>query len=86
MFEISFEFNGKKMRPNELGKSLQSAMEAAMLKGVRDHVTRTVGSIRCAVHGKGAKVVVSGHDLEHLEFKVSGCCQDLIQKVKQKLK
>jgi hypothetical protein len=86
MFDVSFEFNGKKIRPGEIGKSLESAIESAMLKAVRDHVTKAVGSVRCSVHGQGAKVIVTGRDLKHLEFKVSGCCQDLIDKVKQKLK
>lgn len=86
MFDVSFEINGKKVRPGDLGKTWTSAIEAEMYKQVQDSVKRAVGSARCSVHGKAPSVVVKGRDLKNLSFEVKGCCQNLIDQVTQKLK
>lgn len=86
MFDVSFEINGKKVPPGDIGKTFASAIEAEMYKRVQDAVKRAVGSAVCTVHGKAPSVVVKGRGLSDLSFDVHGCCQALIDQVTKKLK
>ncbi len=81
MLDISFEINGRKVRPNNIG----DALEAAALTQVSDSIKRSVGAIRCREHHKAPKIVVKGRNLDNLSFEVSGCCDTLIEQVKKKL-
>ena len=81
MFDISFKINGRKVQPNNIG----NALEAAILKDLQDSIKKAVGSIRCPKHGRAAKIVAQGRTLSNLSFKVSGCCDSLIENVTKKL-
>ena len=82
MVEISFEINGRKVNPNQVG----DALTKVVLGQVQEHVKRVVGSARCPEHGSAAKITCKGHLADQLTFEVSGCCQKLIDGVKAKLK
>jgi hypothetical protein len=82
MFDISFEINGRKVNPNNIGDALQ----AAVLSGVAESVKSSIGSIRCSEHGQAPKVKIKGRNIDNLSFDVSGCCESLISKVEAKLK
>ncbi len=82
MFELSFEINGKKVSPDSIG----DAIESAALQVFRDSITKTVGSIRCPKHGKRAKVIAKGRNIDSLSFNISGCCDALIESVKKEMK
>lgn len=76
MLKVEIDFNLK---------NLKSAIEKAAVKAAKEHVTKAVGSIRCSEHNKSPTVRIKGSSLKNLSFDVSGCCEDLIAKVKKKL-
>ena len=63
---------------------LKSALEKAAVKIATEHVKKAVGSLRCSEHDKSPTVKIKGSP-KNLSFEVSGCCEDLISKVKKKL-
>lgn len=81
MIDISFELNGRKVSPNNLG----NALEAAMLNSVKDSISKSVGSIRCSEHGERPKIKAKGRSIDSLSLEVTGCCDSLIDQVKKKL-
>tara|TARA_R110002096_G_scaffold150917_3_gene313048 strand:+ start:7951 stop:8199 length:249 start_codon:yes stop_codon:yes gene_type:complete len=82
MIDISFEINGRKVSP----RNMSNALEAAVLQSVQESIKKTVGSARCPTHGQTPKIKVKGRKLDSLSFEVSGCCDQLIETVKKKLK
>jgi len=79
---ISFEINGRKVSPN----NMKDALEASILENASAQIKQKVGSIRCSEHQQSPKIVGKGRSLNNLSFEVSGCCEDLMTKVKAKLK
>ena len=65
---------------------MEDALEGAILKGVQDSIKESVGSSWCEEHCSFPKVTVKGHDIDSLSMTVTGCCDELIDHVKQKLK
>jgi len=82
VIDINFEINGRKVSPRNMG----NALESALLQSVQDSITRSVGSARCPEHGQRPKIKVKGRNLDSLSFEVAGCCDQLIDSVKKKLK
>lgn len=81
MIDISFEINGRKVRPNLIGNEL----EKAVLESVRKEIIRKVGAIRDPVTGQPPKIKVTGKGLDNLTFEVSGS-EQLVEMVKLKLR
>ena len=81
MFDISFEINGRKVRPNQLANTL----EQAVFKNVADSVAKSLRHVRCPVHHDRPKVKCVGRNIQNLKFEISGCCQDLIDQATRKL-
>ncbi|MEJ1342703.1 MAG: hypothetical protein RPU64_11255 [Candidatus Sedimenticola sp. (ex Thyasira tokunagai)] len=81
MIDISFEVNGRKVSPNNIG----NALEAAMLSSVKDSISKSVGSIRCAEHNQKPKIKAKGRSIDSLSLEVTGCCDALIEQVKKKI-
>jgi hypothetical protein len=82
VIDISFEINGRKVSPGNMG----NALESTVLKSVQESIIKSVGSAQCPEHGQRPKVKVKGRNLDSLSFEVSGCCDQLIETVKKKLK
>jgi hypothetical protein len=82
MIDITFEINGRKVNPKNVG----DALEAAVISQVADSIKKTVGSSRCNEHGQRPKIKVKGKNLDNLSFEVSGCCEALIGEVSAKFK
>lgn len=82
MTDISFEINGKKVNPNNIADALKNAM----LQEIGESVKKAVGSIRCSEHNQAQKVIVKGKSLDNLSVEVTGCCNDIIKRVTEKLK
>jgi hypothetical protein len=82
MTDISFEINGKKVNPNNIADALKSAM----LQEIGESVKKAVGFIRCSKHNQAQKVIVKGQSLDNLSAEVTGCCNDIIKRVTEKLK
>ena len=80
MFDISFEINGREVNPNDM----EDALESAILSQVAEFVKESVGNLRCAEHEQSPKIKVKGSNLDNLSFDISGCCNDLIEKVRAK--
>jgi hypothetical protein len=74
MFKLTFEINGRPVQTNQLA----NAFEKAVFETVRDQITRKLSRIRCPDHGSAPTVVATGRSVSELTFKVSGCCQKLI--------
>jgi len=81
MMKISFELNGRKINPNQIGKEI----EKAVFENVQKSIIKSVGSIHCKTHGKTPSIKVKGRSVEKLNFDVSGCCEDIIDQVRKKL-
>ena len=81
MFKTSLELNGRPVRSGALGREL----EKAMVKEVEDSVKKTVSQVHCRTHGQVARVTVRGRTLRNMEFDISGCCDDLVNEVRQRL-
>lgn len=82
MLNISFEINGRKVNPGNVG----GALEAAVLQSVSASIKARVGNIRCPEHGQTPRIVGKGRSLDTLSFDVSGCCQKLIDNAAAKLR
>ncbi len=82
MIDITFEINGRKVPPSNMG----NALDSAMLQSVKNSISKAVGSTRCPEHGQKPKIKAKGRSLDSLKFEVSGCCDNLIGEVKKKLK
>ena len=80
MLDISFEINGRKVNPN----NVKDVLESAILSQVAESIKKSVGNLRCAEHGQSPKIKVKGRNLDNLSFNISGCCEDLIEKVRAK--
>jgi len=72
MFKLECTFNAKDL-------------EKAVMQAAAEGITKKVRSIRCPEHGQYAKIVATGRSSKDLDFKVSGCCQKLIDEVTSKL-
>ena len=63
---------------------MEDALESLILSQVAESVKESVGNLRCAEHGQSPKIKVKGRNLDNLSFDISGCCDDLIEKVRAK--
>jgi len=68
MLDISFEINGWKVHPDQIGNEL----EKAVFRQVRDDLVRKVGSIQDPETGRPPKITVKGRNLKNLSFEVQG--------------
>lgn len=83
MFKLDLKLNGRSVRPNQLGREL----EKAMAKDFEDSVKKTVSRVRCRTHGQCARVTVKrGGSLKGMSFEVSGCCDELTDEVRRRLR
>ncbi|MCB2009564.1 MAG: hypothetical protein KDF64_02970 [Geminicoccaceae bacterium] len=80
MIEVTFEINGRKVRPGEIGDVLKQAM----FEEIRDDLVRKVGSIRDPETGERPKLRVKGRNLQNLSIEVEGS-PHLIEEVKRRL-
>jgi len=51
-----------------------------IMKAVNDGVIEKIESVRCPKHGKRAKVTNVKKTPKGYDFKIEGCCEDLVQK------
>jgi hypothetical protein len=79
--DISFKIKGKRVQPD----NMTDVLDIIFLKFVGEKINDSVALIRCNKHGREPSVLVKGQDLDNLEYEVSGCCEDLINKAKKTL-
>ena len=79
MVDISFQINGRKVNPNNIG----DALESAVISSITDSIKKSVNSIYCSEHNQRGKILVKGKSLGNLSMEVTGCCDDFIGKVRK---
>ena len=78
MFSVTFEINGRRVRPNQIGNELEKAMMKTIAKNISNQTRNAV----CPVHGQRPRVICKGRSLKNLAFDVHGCCNELTEMVK----
>lgn len=69
------------------GGSPEAAMQQVVFPQVRDNVAARLRSVRCPEHGMHpTSVLLSGHSLDSLSWRVEGCCDRLIQAARHALR
>lgn len=77
MINISFEINGKRITPDQVG----DALEAAMLKGVAEKATEVVKSKLSPEEQSQISIEIVGTSLEDLSLHATGP-QEILDKIK----
>ena len=80
MFNVTFEIDGRKVNPNDMG----SALEQAVLKRVQEKLTERLRGIGPTLHGERLSVSFKGRSLDHLSMVLSGP-EELIAEAKKRL-
>lgn len=81
MVRVSFEIRGKRISLEELDTRERRALEK-----VAGTVARILASVRCEKHGCTPEVLVLGEDAHHLEFRIRGCCVELMNAAMDQLR
>jgi hypothetical protein len=68
MIDISFEINGRKIRPNQVTNEL----ERALIQQIEQHIRDKLRHVRDPGTGLRPKIRVKGHNLRNLQLEVSG--------------
>ena len=69
------------------GGSPQAAIQQAVYPQVRDNVAKKLRAVRCPEHGTGpTSVTINGHSLATLSWEAKGCCDRLVEAMKQSLR
>ena len=68
MIDISFEINGRRVRPSDI----ENALEKTMLESVAEGLRESLASVRDPTTGEFPTVVVRGRSLDNLSVEVEG--------------
>jgi hypothetical protein len=80
--DISFEVNGRKVNPDQIG----NALEKAVFRQIQDTIHKKVFTVRCPIHGTApTQIVGKGLSTKSMNFEVYGCCNALGEQVKRVL-
>jgi len=81
MIDIQFKINGRAVSPNRIGDVLEKAIYDHVIESVK----KKLGSVRCPKHGKSPKVTIVGKSIDKVEYQITGCCQDVIDRTRNYL-
>lgn len=79
--ETNYVVDGRTVSPDEFG----SALEKAVVEKAIEHIEGRLTSVSCPEHHRRPTVTVSRGTAGKIEFKVSGCCQALIEEATKSL-
>ena len=79
MFKLDWKFNGKTLRPGQLGNELAKAVKAEALAAA----TKTVSGVRCPVHRKHPTNIRVHDEGGQLRFQYESCCDRLTEAVEK---
>ena len=82
MADISFEIKGQLIEPD----SMPDILDILYLKHIREKLENSTDAIRCRKHAAKPAIKVKGDSLETLRYEVTGCCEDLIEETRKKIK
>jgi len=74
MVKIEYSVNGRKVSPGRFGDAFTEAIYKDLAKAVQ----RKLASVRCPEHHEAPSVEITGSRRGNLGWKISGCCQRLI--------
>ena len=74
--EVVFVLRGEAVNLEEV----ENVQERAVLREIERSVRDRVGGLRCPEHGAFPKLTATGSRADALDFDLTGCCQDLIEK------
>lgn len=57
----------------------------AMVNEIADQVKLELEQMRCDVHGEQPSVIITAKSIDNIEFQISGCCDQLKDRVTEKL-
>ena len=68
MIDVSFEINGRKVRPERIA----SEMEKALLKSIKKDLTEKLRKVRDPKSGERPRITIRGRSIDNLEIEVQG--------------
>ncbi len=78
---FAFEIGGKAVNPDKI----ENPDESKIIKAIMESVSERVGDLHCQEHDEAPRFVCTGDSYEDLSLEVMGCCEALIERVKQRL-
>ena len=81
MIKIEFKINGRTVSPDRIGDELEKSIYNHIIESIK----RKLGSVRCHEHGKYPTVTLVGKSIDKIEFQVTGCCQNMIDRTRELL-
>jgi hypothetical protein len=82
MVDISFEIQGEAVEPHDM----KDALDVMFLEHLINEISNRLGSLLCKKHGLEPKIKVKGQSLDTLNYEITGCCNDIINEARKKLK
>ena len=79
MVKLEWKFNGKSVRPGQLGNELAKAIKTEAVAAA----TKTVSGVRCPIHGEHPTDVRVHEKGGHLRFQYEACCEHLTEAVEK---
>ena len=76
MIEIVFVLRGVEIDVDDV----EDVRERAVLKQIERSIRSRVGGLSCPEHGANPRLTATGSRADSLEFELSGCCEDLMQR------
>lgn len=78
---FAFEIAGKPINPADV----TDPHDAAVLQNVVDAVVGRIEEMRCPLHKQPPRFVCRGESVDDLSLEVLGCCDALVDMVKERL-
>ena len=78
---IEYRINGQRVTP----QSIDSRLEAAILRRVEMEIQQKLASIWCPHHQQWPRVLAVGRSADELQFQIGGCCPSLKDRATQAL-
>ncbi len=78
---FAFEIGGKQINPSEI----KDPHEVAVLQNVVNSIVDRIEDMQCPVHKQPPRFVCRGDSVDDLSLEVLGCCDALVDMVKERL-
>ena len=82
MIEVVFVLRGQQVALDEL----EDVRERAVLKQIEQSIRDRVGGLCCPDHGASPRLTATGSRADSMEFELSGCCQELMDRTTASLR
>ena len=82
MVQVSFEINGKEVKPD----SMKDALDILYLDHVRKEIVNRLMFLQCSIHKQEQRVIVKGQNLDTLAYEITGCCTEIINEAQKRIK